>query len=186
MEEIRRVAAAYYEHLPAKDKKSLRGTFKAMDKNRDGKISLLEYLDYFKKKNGTDFTHQSICRALDMNVNGSLDFEEAIVLFYIMESGRTIICMSCKTFMAGVYFSCSQCFFNVASRRSFDICCDCYGGKKFTHHSDAIFCDNFSLLSQSRSLALEASAEKRSRVVEGCNWMLGVANLAVSAGCIIM
>uniref|UniRef100_A0A6N2KGH3 EF-hand domain-containing protein n=1 Tax=Salix viminalis TaxID=40686 RepID=A0A6N2KGH3_SALVM len=44
MEEIRRAAGAFYEHLPAKAKKLAGKTFKAMDKNRDGQISLREYM----------------------------------------------------------------------------------------------------------------------------------------------
>ena len=156
MEEIRRAAGACYEHLPAKDKKVARKNFNAMDKNRDGQISLREYMKYAKKKKATYFTHEGIFRALDKDENGSLDFEEAIVLHYIMQSGRAIICMSCKTFMAGAYFSCSQCFFKDASVSTYEICCDCYGGKKFTHHGGATFCDNYTLLRQSRSAIQEA------------------------------
>ncbi|KAJ6422679.1 hypothetical protein OIU84_027612 [Salix udensis] len=166
MEEIRRAAGAFYEHLPEKDKKLARKTFKAMDKNRDGQISLREYMKYPKKKKATDFTHQSIFSALDKDENGSLDFEEAIVLQYIMQSGRAIICMSCKTFMAGAYFSCSQCFFKDASVSTYEICCDCYGGKKFTHHGDATFCDNYTLLRQSRSAIQAAPMTKRSKVLK--------------------
>ncbi|KAF9661079.1 hypothetical protein SADUNF_Sadunf19G0030500 [Salix dunnii] len=165
-EEIRRVAGAYYEHLPAKDKKLLRKTFKAIDKNRDGQISLHEYLKYFKKKKATGFTHQSIFSALDKDDKGSLDFEEAIVLFYIMESGRAQFCKSCDTFLTDVYFSCSQCFFKGDGVSTYEICCDCYGGKKFKHHGGAIFCDNYTLLSRSRRLALQASKEEQSSVVE--------------------
>ncbi|KAJ6422692.1 hypothetical protein OIU84_027625 [Salix udensis] len=163
MEEIRRVAEAYYEHLPENDKNLLKNKFNDMDKNKDGQISRREYMKYFKKENAKGLHRQRIFRGLDMDENGRLDFEEAKVLFYIIESGRAIICMSCEKFMAGAYFSCSQCFFS-AKKSKFDICCDCYGGKKFKHHHGATFCDNYTLLSQSRSLALEAPAEEIRRV----------------------
>ncbi|KAJ6422680.1 hypothetical protein OIU84_027613 [Salix udensis] len=161
MEEIRRAAGAIYQHLPEKDKNLASKTFKAMDKNKDGQISLREYMKYVKKKKPTDFTHESIFSALDKDGNGGLDFEEAIVLHYIMQSGRAIICMSCKTFMAGAYFCCSQCFFTDASVSTYEICCDCYGGKRFTHHGGATFCDNYTLLRQSRSAIQEAPVTVR-------------------------
>ncbi|KAL9381917.1 hypothetical protein Peur_024952 [Populus x canadensis] len=155
MEEIRRAAVAYYEHLSENNKKLARKTFKSMDKNGDGKISLLEYVDYLKKNKATDFIHPGIFTAVDKDGNGSLDFEEAIVLFYIMQSGRAISCQSCEKFLAGAYFSCSQCFFN-DSVSTYEICCECYGRKNFTHHDGAIFCDNYTLLLQSRSVIQEA------------------------------
>ncbi|KAH8480925.1 hypothetical protein Peur_062283 [Populus x canadensis] len=178
MEEIRRAAVACYEHLPGKNKKLVRTTFKSMDKNGDGKISLLEYVDYLKKKKATDFIHPSIFTAVDKDGNGSLDFEEAIVLFYIMNSGRAIICRSCKTFLAGAYFSCSQCFFN-DSVSPYEICCACYGGNNFTHHGDAIFCDNYTLLRLSRSVIQEAPIKKRRKVVKSHKKRLLVAEITV-------
>ncbi|KAJ6422683.1 hypothetical protein OIU84_027616 [Salix udensis] len=159
MEEIRRAAGASYEHLREKDKKTAIKNFKAMDKNGDGQISLREYVKYVKEKKATDFTDQSIFRALDKDDNGSLDFEEAIVLYYVMQSGRAIICKSCKTFMPGAYFSCCECFFRVDVKSTYEICCDCYGGKKFKHHDGATFCDNFTLLRQSRSAIQEAPSK---------------------------
>ncbi|KAB5512092.1 hypothetical protein DKX38_029120 [Salix brachista] len=187
MEELRRAAIASYEHVREKDKKSITKTFKAMDKNRDEQISLGEYVKSLEKKKAYNLTPQIIFSALDKDGNGSLDFEDVIVLHYIMQSGRAIICMSCKTLMAGAYFSCSQCFFN-ASVSTFDICCDCYGGKKFTHHGDATFCDNYTLLRQSRSAIQEAPMKEESDVFEeiDIDMISSVANLTVTAGCIIM
>ncbi|KAF9661082.1 hypothetical protein SADUNF_Sadunf19G0030800 [Salix dunnii] len=103
-----------------------------------------------------------------------------------MHSGRALFCKSCKTFLTDLYFSCSQCFFKGDSVSTYEICCACYGGKKFTHHGDAIFCHNYSLLSQSRSLALAAPSEKRSSVLGKIETIASVANFAVNAGCIIM
>uniref|UniRef100_A0A6N2MIG7 EF-hand domain-containing protein n=1 Tax=Salix viminalis TaxID=40686 RepID=A0A6N2MIG7_SALVM len=162
-------AGAFYQHLFAKDKKL--ATKKSM--------ATEEIRRYFKKDKV--FKHQRIFRGLDMDDNGSLDFEEAKVLFYIMESGKAITCMSCKTFMAGAYFSCSQCFFDGAKSK-FDICCDCYGGNKFKHHRGATFCDNYTLLSQSRSSAIAAPAEKRRDVLGTIDKIVGVASIAVAAG----
>ena len=150
MEEIRRAAGAYYKHLPENNKELAKKTFAAMDKNGDGQISVHEYVDYLWENNATDFIHQSIFIALDKDGNGSLDFKETIVLYYIMQSGRALFCQSCNTFLADVYFSCSECFFN-DSVSSYEFCCECYGDKKFTHNDGHIFCDNYTLLCQSRS-----------------------------------
>ncbi|KAG5224154.1 calcium-dependent protein [Salix suchowensis] len=166
MEEIRRAAAAYYENLPVANKRYARYIFSSMDKNGDGQINLKEYVEYLDKDNKTALAHPSLFRALDKNNNGSLDFEEVIVLYYITQSGRALFCKSCDTFLTDVYFSCSQCFFKGDSVSTFDICCDCYGGKKFKHHDGAIFCDNYTLLSRSRRLAVQASKEEQSSVVK--------------------
>ena len=150
MEEIRRAAEAYYENLSDEKKRNARFSFNEMDKNSDGRINLNEYVEHLKKDNNTLLTHPSLFTALDKDGNGSLDFKETIVLYYIMQSGRAIICQSCKTFLAGTYFSCSECFFN-DSVSSYEFCCECYGDKKFTHNDGHIFCDNYTLLCQSRS-----------------------------------
>jgi hypothetical protein len=160
MEGIRRAAVTYYENLPEEKKRYARFIFDEMDENRDGQIDLDEYVEYLKKHNNTIFTDPSMFRALDKDGDGSLDFEETITLYYIMESGRALFCKTCNTFLAEVYFSCFQCFCLDESASTYDLCCDCYGGKKFTdHHDDAIFCDNYTLLGKSRSLALEAPVQ---------------------------
>lgn len=185
MEGIRRAAGAYYDHLPDGKKKKATEAFNDMDKNKDGKISLLEYVNYLKKKKAKDLVHPSIFTALDKDDNGSLDFDEAIVLFYLMKSGRALICKGCEKFLAGAYFSCSQCFFNV-SVSTYEICCACYRGNKFTHHGDAIFCDNYTLLSQSRSLAVKAPVQNRRNVLEKIVMIVEVTSVAVALGCSIM
>ncbi|KAH8480915.1 hypothetical protein H0E87_030975 [Populus deltoides] len=186
MEEVRRAAVAYYENLSEEKKRNARFSFNEMDKNGDGRINLHEYLEYLKKDNNTVLTHPSLFTALDKDGNGSLDFEETIVLYYIMQSGRALICQSCNTFLADVYFSCSQCFFKDDSDSTYEICCDCYGGKRFTHHADAIFCDNYTLLSQSRSLALKAPVQNRRNVLEKIVMIVEVTSVAVALGCSIM
>jgi hypothetical protein len=50
--------------------------------------------EYLKKDNNTVHTHPSLFIALDKDGNGSLDFEETIFLYYIMQSGRALICHS--------------------------------------------------------------------------------------------
>ncbi|KAG5224152.1 calcium-dependent protein [Salix suchowensis] len=181
MEEIRRAAAAYYENLPLVNKRYARYIFSSMDKNGDGEIDLDEYVEYLNKDNKTVLTHPSMFRALDKNNNGSLDFDEVIVLYYITQSGRALFCRSCDTFLTGLYFSCSQCFLKDDSVSTYEICCDCYGGKKFTHHGDAIFCDNYSLLIRSRRLALQASKEEQRCVVEEIDMTARAANIVNDA-----
>ncbi|KAB5512089.1 hypothetical protein DKX38_029119 [Salix brachista] len=184
MEEIRRAAEAYYENLSEDKKSYARFKFSEMDKNGDGQIDLYEYVEYLDKDNNMALTHPRMFRALDKNNDGGLDFEEAKVLYYITQSGRALFCKSCNTFLTDVYFCCFQCFFKGESVSTYEICCDCYGGNKFTHHEDAIFRDNYSLLSQSRSLALAAPPEKRRSVLGKVEGIVDAANTV--AGCIIM
>ncbi|XP_024447079.1 uncharacterized protein LOC18110626 isoform X2 [Populus trichocarpa] len=192
MEGIRQAAVAYYEHLPEEKKKSAEDTFKAMDKNGDGKISLREYLGYLASSNNAVFTHPNIFSALDKDNNGNLDFEETKVLYYILFSGRALLCKCCGTFLADVYFSCFQCFCLDESASTYDLCCDCFGGKKFRHLDGHIFWDNYTLLSKSRSLALKAPEQRREvlekikTIVEVTGLVVGVAAIASSCGCSIM
>ncbi|KAG5224157.1 Calcium-binding EF-hand [Salix suchowensis] len=186
MEEIRRAAVAYYENLPEEKKSYARFIFSEMDKNGDGKINLKEFMEYHNKDNNSAFTDPSLFRALDKNNDGSLDFEEARVAYYIIQSGRALFCKTCNTFLTDVYFSCFQCFTsNDSTVSTYEICCDCFGGKKFTHHDDATFCDNYTLLSQGRSLALAAPPEVGSSVLRKIEMTVGVASVVVFAGTII-
>ena len=155
MEEIRRVARAYYENLSDEEKRNATSSFDEMDKDGDDKINRNEYVEYLNK--GDNTVLPSLFTALDKDGNGSLDFNETIVLYYLIQSGRAIICQSCKKFLAGAYFTCSECFFNNDdSVSTFDVCYDCYGGKKFRHDVGHTFCDNYTLLRQSRSPIQEA------------------------------
>ncbi|KAJ6951672.1 hypothetical protein NC653_040964 [Populus alba x Populus x berolinensis] len=178
MDEIRRAAAAYYKHLPENKKEEAKEIFNAMDKDRDERINRDEYLEYLKKDNNTvpqslftqeylkkDKVLQSLFTELDKDGKGLLDFNEAIFLYYITQSGSAIICQSCDSFLAGAYFSCSQCFFN-DQVSTYDLCCDCYGDKKFVHNDIGhIFCDNYTLLRRSRSAIQGAPIKKRTMVL---------------------
>ncbi|KAL9344618.1 hypothetical protein Peur_062293 [Populus x canadensis] len=184
MEEIRRAAEAYYKNLSEEKKRNARFYFNEMDIDGDGRINLDEYVEYLKKDNNTVLTHPSLFTALDKDGNGSLDFEETIVWYYIMQSGRALFCQSCNTFLADVYFSCFQCFCLDESPSTYDLCCDCYGGKRFTHHDDAVFWDNYTLLSQSRSLALEAPVQKRRNVLKKIGMIVQVTGMVVGGACL--
>lgn len=165
MEEIRRLAEAYYENLSDEKKRDAESFFSRMDTNGDRLINRAEFVGYLWNDNNTVLTDPSLFTALDTDGNGSLDFKEAIVFYYIKKSGRALSCKSCDAFLAGAYFSCSQCFFKDSSS-IYGICCDCYGKKQFTdHHSDAIFLDNYTLLLQSRSVVQKVPKKKREKVL---------------------
>ncbi|KAH8480922.1 hypothetical protein H0E87_030982 [Populus deltoides] len=185
MEDIRRAAEAYYENLSDEKKRNARFSFNEIDIDGDGRINLHEYVEYLKKDNNTVLTHPSLFTALDKDGDGSLDFEETIVLYYIMQSGRALFCKCCDTFLADVYFSCFQCFCLDESPSTYDLCCACYGGKRFTHHDDAVFWDNYTLLSQSRSLALEAPVQKRRNVLEKIGMIVQVTGMVVGGACLV-
>ncbi|KAG6738398.1 hypothetical protein POTOM_058014 [Populus tomentosa] len=164
MDEIRRAAAAYFENLSDEDKRNAKSYFNEMDKDGDQKINRDEYVEHLNK--GDNTVLPSLFTALDKDGNGSLNFEETIVLYYLIQSGRAIICQSCKKFLAGAYFTCSECFFNNDdSVSTFDVCYDCYCGKKFRHDVGHTFCDNYTLLRQSRSPIQAAPISKRTMVL---------------------
>ncbi|KAB5534790.1 hypothetical protein DKX38_017876 [Salix brachista] len=185
MEEIHRTAEAYYENLSVEKKRKAKRFFDELDKDGDERINLDEYMEFLKNDKNTVLTDPRFFNNLDMNSDGSLDYNEAIVLFYIMQSGRALFCKSCDTFLAGAYFSCSQCFFK-DSISSYEICCDCYAGKKFTdHHSDAIFFDNYTLLLQSRRMVQAvAPTKKREKVLQIIKQGLQLASFTGALGCI--
>ncbi|KAL9381932.1 hypothetical protein Peur_024967 [Populus x canadensis] len=195
MEGIREAAVAYFEHLPEEKKNDARTIFDRMDKNSDGKIDKDEYEEYLKKENNTVLTHRSLFTELDKDGDGRLNFEETKVLYYILQSGRALFCNCCDKFLADVYFSCFQCFCrdHESASSTYDLCCDCYGGKKYKHLHGHIFWDNFTLLSKSRSLAVRAPEQKRTEVLENiekivqvAGLVVGCAAIAASWGCSIM
>ncbi|EEF34013.1 calcium ion binding protein, putative [Ricinus communis] len=180
MEEISETAKAYYANLSDRQKRLGKEFFQAMDTDGDGKITLEEYAQCIKEKKGfKTISSPDFFKKLDKDGNGTLDFDEFIIVHYICSTERVYFCDECKVFLAGVYFTCVQCF--NGSGNTYDLCSSCYRDKNINHHKDALFLDNYTLLqakrqqnkasgSQRKSGASEAIAlvETTSNVVSSC------------------
>ncbi|XP_065859060.1 uncharacterized protein [Euphorbia lathyris] len=142
MEEITKIARAYYANLSDKQKQSATDLFKTLDKDGDGKISFEEYEQYVKKK-FKSISSTQFFKKLDKDEDGTLDFEEFITVQYLYTTERVYFCDGCKVFLDGTYFTCVHCFNNV-SGNTYDLCCDCYGSR--IHHQHSVFLDNYTLL----------------------------------------
>ncbi|KAI4353681.1 hypothetical protein L6164_002612 [Bauhinia variegata] len=148
MEQIRQAAFAYFNNLSEKEKKIAHKFFKKIDADKDGNISLDEYLKYLKKKGFPEISNPKIFQELDKDNNGSLDFEEAITLFYVCASGRPLFCKACQDFLKGFYFTCSKCFDSTS--QTYDLCITCFQEKKY-EHKHAVFYDNHALLASKKT-----------------------------------
>ncbi|WCJ24132.1 hypothetical protein M5689_006114 [Euphorbia peplus] len=142
MEEVTKIAKAYYANLSDKQKQSATDIFKTIDIDGDGNISFEEYEQYVKKK-FKSISSTQFFQKLDKDKNGVMDFEEFVTLQYLCTTERVYFCDGCKVFLGGTYFTCVSCF-NNASGNTFDLCCDCYGNR--IHHQHSVFLDNYTLL----------------------------------------
>ncbi|XVE65804.1 hypothetical protein DITRI_Ditri08aG0028800 [Diplodiscus trichospermus] len=145
MDEIRATALAYYANLPDSQKQKAKKFFKSMDRDGNKKVGLQEYLAELRKRGVTTLTNISFFKELDEDGNGSLDFNEVMTLFYLIESRRIVFCGGCGEFLKGIHFTCVDCFKN-STATSFHLCCACYQNNNFQHHEGAVFVDNFALL----------------------------------------
>ncbi|KAK6914169.1 EF-hand domain [Dillenia turbinata] len=142
MEEIfRQTAMAYYKGGSEELKRDIKMCFHELDIDGDGRLSLQELRKAYKFKN-------EFFKSLDRDNNGTLDFQEFITFYYATKSNCPW-CDECGVILT-TFFTCVQCF----GSRSFDLCCECYSGRKFTHNH-SVFVDNLSLLQKQRQSSLE-------------------------------
>ncbi|KAJ6422684.1 hypothetical protein OIU84_027617 [Salix udensis] len=96
MEEIRRAAGAYYEHLPEKDKNLAGKTFKAMDKNGDEQISLREYM----KRSCQERTSAAVNVSSELMHRAPMKF--AVIAMVVRGSHTTVVPPSVITILCYV------------------------------------------------------------------------------------
>lgn len=139
MDEVRKVAKAYYNGAAGAEKELARKLFRSLDNNGDGKVSLREYK---KAVAHASFSNNDFFRELDANCDGTLDFDEVLALYY-MDKVSVPRCRACKSLLLDSYFSCLPCQADV----SYYLCCDCYGRGNFKHqHSSNKFVDTRAML----------------------------------------
>ncbi|KAI5574828.1 hypothetical protein BDE02_10G170800 [Populus trichocarpa] len=151
MDELHKIAKAYYETANSENKDLGHRLFKRMDVDGDGQISLHEFLAFLKNEGRGEMASPSFFKELNKNGTGRLDLMEAMTLCYIIESGRKF-CNGCGEFMKGIFLSCMECFDH--EDRSFNLCCACFEQGRYVH-SHKKFLDNYVLLETKRLDALK-------------------------------
>ncbi|XP_018810184.1 uncharacterized protein LOC108983101 isoform X1 [Juglans regia] len=158
MEEIREVAKAYYVNLTKQQQEKAQDDFKNMKMENNKSMSLNDFLDFVLQDNYPKSVACSLFKDLDVNDDGSLDFDEFITLFYLYQSKRLLYCRGCETFLNGLYFTCIKCF--DSTNNSYDLCSLCYRKKNIQHdHGDAVFLDNYALLRRNIKRSSETAVD---------------------------
>ncbi|KAL5542419.1 hypothetical protein UlMin_010129 [Ulmus minor] len=137
MEQLHKIAQAYYHAAPENIKQSAKEFIKRMDTNGDGNVKLHEFLAFTKKEGYVQMSNPHFFN--DLIWNDSFGFWEGMTLYYIVQSGRPF-CDGCGTFIKGMYFTCVQCF---EKGKSFNIGISCFGSRSYVHEHQDQFLDNF-------------------------------------------
>ncbi|KAJ0557340.1 putative parvalbumin, EF-hand domain pair [Helianthus annuus] len=163
MEELSKIAMAYYQASTDHLQTLARDFFTAMDHDGEGKIDLREFLEFMKEEGCHHMTNPFMFNQLDLDKNGTLDFVEVMTLYYIIKSGRPF-CDHCRKFITSTFLTCVGCLED-PSDRSFHLCLDCYSRQvcDHTHNDMSRFLDNYSLLEAMTKLKI---GELRSRPSE--------------------
>ncbi|KAF7150762.1 hypothetical protein RHSIM_Rhsim02G0045000 [Rhododendron simsii] len=110
---------AYFANFSEDQGQSYESFTRLMDRNRDGKVSFREYLEFIRKQ-GYNHVPPNLFMLLDKHNRGYLDFEERVTLFYMITCNRV-------------------------GKKTYNLCSSCYRDTNFNHeHSD--FLDNYDLL----------------------------------------
>ncbi|KAL9390961.1 hypothetical protein Peur_014881 [Populus x canadensis] len=155
MDDLHKIAKAYY--TTANEESRLQGErfFKTMDHDGSRRISIQEYLAYMKRERHTKMANRPFFDYLNKSRTGELDFMEVMTLFYIIKSGRKI-CDGCGGLLKGTFFSCTDCFAN--DDESFNLCSKCFTGGKYVHPHKH-FLDNYIIL-ENMKVKLEEKEKK--------------------------
>ncbi|KAD5508765.1 hypothetical protein E3N88_16468 [Mikania micrantha] len=160
MEELRFIARASYRASSSHVQRLARGFFASMDHDGDGKIDQREFLAFMKEAGHSKMCNRFFFNQLDVNKDGTLDFSEVMMVYYIIQSGRPF-CDCCDHFITSTYFTCVTCLEH-PNARPYYLCLRCYDGRRFNHHhgTSTRFVDSYSLLEYLTKLKL---CELRSR-----------------------
>ncbi|KAL3812415.1 hypothetical protein ACJIZ3_013683 [Penstemon smallii] len=161
MHGIREIATAYYERANDKEKQLVKEFFNKLDLNGDGKISLVE----LRRHVGCSISNENIFNQLDVNGDGTLDFHEALSVYYMVNHMSLLVCSGCYGLLVGPYFSCLLCLGK--GPETYDLCCACYGGGQFEHeHSTNYLLNHHSLLAVLRERTTDAETNKGKKKME--------------------
>ncbi|KAL7209821.1 hypothetical protein ACSBR1_031395 [Camellia fascicularis] len=79
---------------------------------------------------------------LDKNGDGTLDFEDCMTLYYMIEGRGIWCCDGCGVMLWGINFVCVKCY--KAGGTTYELCCGCFHIE--TSNTNTVFLDNFTLL----------------------------------------
>ncbi|KAL9664447.1 hypothetical protein QQ045_019848 [Rhodiola kirilowii] len=151
MEELHKVARAYYDNGSPEVRSLTQRFFESMDTDQDGKIQFHEFIKLLHKEGyiNQEMNHYLFCE-LDVDRNGVLDFNEFLTLYCVIKT-RNGFCCQCWRLLKGLYFTCVTCF-DCPSVRTFDLCSDCYNvSNRRAYHPHMNFVDTTLLLRVRRS-----------------------------------
>nr|DAD22500.1 TPA_asm: hypothetical protein HUJ06_023963 [Nelumbo nucifera] len=123
--------------------------FEAIDSDRDGKVSMKEFEDFLQRSTKCrNYNFKpSLFTKLDNNGHDLIDFEEAIVFYYIIK-WRAIFCHECGSFVEGLYFTCVECFRDKC-RDTYNLCSTYFHStKQCSEHQ--LLVDNYAMLQMRR------------------------------------
>uniref|UniRef100_A0A3N7FBD7 EF-hand domain-containing protein n=1 Tax=Populus trichocarpa TaxID=3694 RepID=A0A3N7FBD7_POPTR len=155
MDDLHKIAKAYYTTANEESKSQGKSFFKRMDHDGSGGITIQEYLAYMKRERYTKMANRPFFDYLNKSRTGELDFMEVMTLFYIIKSGRKI-CDGCGGLLKGTFFSCTDCFAN--DDESFNLCSKCFTERKYVHPHKH-FLDNYIIL-ENMKVKLEEKEKK--------------------------
>ena len=149
MEELGLAAKAYFNNSSRDLQQLATNFFRSMDTNGDGRVTYHEFTQ-FLQQNGYNWVNSGMFAELDANGDGSLDFWEVLTFYYIVKT-RAVWCDGCRAQLRTLYFSCVVCF-DGNRGDTYDLCSQCYSGRRFRHHHE-VFLDSYVLLRSKRGLS---------------------------------
>ncbi|KAL8255450.1 hypothetical protein R6Q59_030517 [Mikania micrantha] len=146
MEELRRIAMASYQASSSRLRNLGHDFFASMDHDGNGKIDQREFLEFMKEAGHVKMSNMFFFNQLDLNEDGHLDFDEVMMVYYIIQSGRPF-CDRCNRFVTSTYLTCVTCLEDPTACPYY-LCLDCYAHARLDHLHDnsSQFVDNYSLL----------------------------------------
>ncbi|KAL2463201.1 uncharacterized protein Fot_52857 [Forsythia ovata] len=169
MDEMIEVAKSHFERASEKDKYELRKLFRAVDADKDGKVSFMEFYEFCTQRVSNseyEFEPEFLDRDIKFfeqfasNNNGTLDFNHLVAMCYANEVGIPF-CDLCGKLLPGLHFSCLRC--QKEGDDLFSLCCACYCGGEFDHHhTSADFVDSLSMLKLLRESKNPKNDEEKS------------------------
>ncbi|KAH7373468.1 hypothetical protein KP509_17G058200 [Ceratopteris richardii] len=135
---LQRVAIQYYERLPYAVQQELYNAFRTMDRNRDGRVSQAELVQWgpwqeFCRLAAKDFPLSSCISSLfsflDADNSGELDFDGCKTLFFVFIMPSEF-CDHCGKLLLESAYACVEChslWEKGICSHSFDLCATCYG-----------------------------------------------------------
>ncbi|XP_028086188.1 uncharacterized protein LOC114287106 [Camellia sinensis] len=95
---------AYYANLSSEQQFQAWNLYKQLDSDGDGTVRVQGYSDFLKDKG-----------------DGTLDFEDCITLYYMIEGRGIWCCDECGVTLSGINFVCAKCY--EAGGTTYELCC---------------------------------------------------------------